>query len=191
MKNYFKSIFSNVAKGVSTFVPEPTIEQLIKANSICSPMNKLEKSIEKDGIAYYWLNPNNQKCFNFGWFSREDFIDWTNGTGKIVKGNTEEEKKKFWDVAVFEKKYDMAWAFGYHKKDFHLIDETYRTKQKHNYSCNTTNESPLKITKNTPAEIENLSWISDICIYKAAYLYYVNNGVEMPDFEFVYKNQYN
>lgn len=39
---------------------------------------------------------------------------------------------------------------------------------------------------NTPQDIENLSFISDICIYKAAYLYYVKNGVEMPDFDFVY-----
>lgn len=238
MKNFFKNIF----KSVPAILSEPLIKDILKSNPICSPMNNLERKIsDKNGEELYWLNPNNQKCFNFGWFSRQDFIDWTNGIGNIVKGKTDEEKKKFWEVAIFEKKYNLAWAIGYDKKYFHLIDETYKPNYKHSYSCNTTNELPLKITKNnhaeiigkimgnvcryysdreitvnshsyrmmreelsgvketlfmlgigyygasnTPCEIENLSWIADICIHKAAYLYYLNNGVEMPDFDFVY-----
>ena len=150
MKNFLKSIYTSVPK----ISPEPSIKDILKSNPVCSPMNNLERTVEKDGkIELYWLNPNNQKCFNYGWFSRQDYIDWTNGTGNIVKGNTDEEKKKFWEVAVFEKKYDFAWAFGYYKKYFDLIDETYKTKQKCGYSCDTTNEAPLKSTKNNHAEI--------------------------------------
>jgi len=41
---------------------------------------------------------------------------------------------------------------------------------------------------NLPEEAQNLSWIADICKYKAAYLYFIKNGIELPDFDFVYKN---
>ena len=69
-------------------------------------MNDLvESRLDTDGEGQkirIHLNPNNQKCFNFGWFEYQDYYDWLEGKGKIVKGKTDEEKKKFWDVAVFE-----------------------------------------------------------------------------------------
>jgi hypothetical protein len=43
---------------------------------------------------------------------------------------------------------------------------------------------------NTPEESENLVWIADICEYKSAYLYFTNNNIALPDFEFVYENRY-
>jgi hypothetical protein len=194
-----------------------------------------------------WLNPDNQSCFNSGWFTYQDFYDWTMGKGRIVKGKTDEEKKKFWDVAVFMHENDYAWAFMYHMKDFHYIDETYRPESKKTWGLERYIKTPLKITKtnhidiiskafgytcayygdtivkpthgshflakmreeldgvkqtlyllgvgyfgacNTPEEPENLSWIADICLYKAAYLYYVKNEIPLPDFEFVYNNRY-
>lgn len=217
------------------------LNEAIKAHSVCKPMHELKES-NLNGGTNIWLNPHNQTCFNAGWFEYQDFYEWMQGTGKIVKGATPEEKKKFWDVAAFENSHDFGWAFGYNKKYFHLIDETYHPESEIGY-INRYPKNPLKIRKdnhtqiiakvfgdvcryyadthiepkretfyvtrmreelngvkgtlfalgvgyygasNTPCEPENLSWISDICFYKAMYLYYVKNNVELPDFDFVY-----
>jgi hypothetical protein len=224
----------------------------LKAHPVCSPMNDLRESELDNGDGNgtqvrMWLNPNNQVCFNFGWFVYQDFYDWMNGTGAIVKGKTPEEKQKFWEVAVFEKQHDMAWAIGYYKKHFDLIDDTYHPEMKPTYGMNRQAKTPLKITKdnhaeiigkimgdvcryygdtsvelkvgdrnymrmehelqgvketlytlgvgyygavNTPEEPENLAWISDICMYKAAYLYFIKNEIPIPDFDFVYSHRY-
>jgi len=227
--------------------------EALKANPVCRPMNRdLRETVldNDDGQGMrtrIWLNPDNQTCFNAGWFSYQDFYDWMEGKGKIIKGKTPEEKQKFWDVAVFMYENDYAWAFGYHMKDFKYIDETYHPEMKQGYFSNRWAKTPLKITKtnhadiiskafgnvcryygdtyvkpeynshlltkmreeldgvkstlymlgvgyygaiNTPEEPENLSWVADICLYKAAYLYYVKNNIQLPDFEFVYKNRY-
>jgi hypothetical protein len=241
MENFLKKIMS---------VTKTDIEKLreaLKASPICKPMNDLvESKLDTDGGGQkirIHLNPNNQKCFNFGWFEYQDYYDWLEGKGKIVKGKTDEEKKKFWDVAVFENENDYAWAFGYYKKHFGLIDETYRTQIQNGLGYWTFSKKPLKITKdnhkeiiakvfgnvcryygdtcvkpengshmrkmmhdelvgvketlfalgigyygacNTPEEPENLAWIADICEYKSAYLYYINNKIPLPDFDFVY-----
>ena len=146
-------------------------------------------------------------------------------------------------MAVFEQEHDMAWAIGYNKKHFDLIDETYIPKRKTNFDRETDCIEPLKITKdnhkdiiakifgnacrwysdttieltsdsnimrrmddelsgvketlftlgvgyygacNLPEDPENLSWIADICKYKAVYLYFINNEIPLPDFDFVY-----
>lgn len=241
-------IFEKLRKQIVLTEHERLVQALIK-HPICSPMNRdLRESETQDGVRM-WLNPNNQTYFKSGWFTYQDFYDWMEGRGNIVKGNTDEEKKKFWDVAVFEKEHDMAWAFGYHKKHFDLIDDTYYTESKRGYgmTLNRYPKSPLKITRtnhgeiiskvmgdicrwygdtsvelkinshaytkmdaelqgvkttlyalgvgyygacNTPEEIENLSWIADICKYKAAYLYFIKNNIPVPDFDFVYENRY-
>jgi hypothetical protein len=230
----------------------------LKANPVCSPMNNLREMEDTreteldngDGQGKQvrmWLNPNNQSCFNSGWFTFQDFYDWIEGKGKIVKGGTDEEKLKFWEVAKFQHEHYYAWAFLYYKKYFNLIDDTYHPEMKPSYGFYREAKTPLKITKNnhaeiiakmmgnvcryygdttveptadshmfrkmhdelngvketlyalgvgyygannTPEEPENLAWIADICVYKAAYLYYVKNGIELPDFEFVDKNRY-
>ena len=241
MKNFLKKIMSITKTDIQK------LKEAIKASPVCRPMNDLiESELDNDGTGVkikIWLNPNNQTCFNWGWFEYQDFYDWLEGKGNIVKGKTDEEKKKFWDVAVFEEEHDMAWAFGYNKKYFDLIDETYLTPTKHGYGFYTESKKPLKITKdnhkeiiakifgavcrwysdttvepvngshmrsmmhdelngvketlfalgigyygacNTPEEAENLAWIADICEYKAAYLYYINNKIPLPDFDFVY-----
>jgi len=235
MKNFFKKF---------TQTDLEKLQEALKAVPVCRPMNDLKEAPRgTNGGVAMWLNPNNQKCFNFGWFGYPDFYDWAQGKGNIVKGKTDEEKKKFWDVAVFEIEHDMAWAIGYNKKYFDLIDDSYRPKFKKGYSFYTYIDKPLKIKKenekeiiakmfgyvcrdygdtsfeltstshvlrrmrdeltgvketlfnlgigyygacNTPEEIENLSWISDICEYKAIYLTYVKNNIPLPDFDFVY-----
>lgn len=227
--------------------------EALKANPVCKPMNNdlRETELDNDGNGKkvrMWLNPNDQTCFNFGWFEYQDFYDWIEGKGKIVKGKTPEEKQKFWEVAKFRHEHFYGWSFIYYKKYFHLIDETYRASFKKGY-MNTMMDKPLKITKtnhaeiiakvmgdccrwygdttiepkadsphirrmhseldgikktlfllgvgyygavNLPEEPENLAWIADICVYKAAYLYYIKNNVSLPDFDFVnnYKEEY-
>jgi len=236
-----------------TLTERQKMVEAVATNPVCSPMNKDLRETElnnEDGQGMtkrVWLNPNNQTCFNSGWFTYQDYYDWIEGKGRIVKGKTDAEKKKFWDVAVFMHENDYAWSFLYHIKDFKYIDETYRAEMKEGYFSNRWAKTPLKITKtnhaeiiskvfgnicryygdtyqkpesnshmmsrmreeldgvkavlfalgvgyygacNTPEEPENLSWVADVCMYKAAYLYYINNNIELPDFEFVYKNRY-
>jgi hypothetical protein len=245
MKNFLKNFKSITQTEIQK------LREAIKASPICKPMNDLlESELDTDGNGQkirIWLNPHNQTCFNFGWFEYQDYYDWLEGKGKIVKGKTDEEKKKFWDVAMFEHEHDMAWAIGYYKKYFDLIDETYHPKFKKGYGFYSYIDKPMKIKKdnekeiiakmfglicrdygdtsfeltsgsnalrrmrdelmgvkitlfnlgigyygacNTPEEPENLSWISDICEYKAIYLSYINNNIVLPDFEFVYENRY-
>jgi hypothetical protein len=240
-------------KGLLKFLENTTLTEIeklriaIKESSVCKPMHELNESIitNKDGNEEIriWLNPHNQKCFNFGWFTHEDYYDWLDGGGPIVKGETDAEKRKFWEVAVFEKQHEGAWSFGYHKKHFHFIDETYRPQTDFTHMSRYS-KNPLKIGKknheeiiskvfgdvcryyadmsyemkigdrnymrmdyelqgvketlymlgvgyygasNLPEEPLNLSWIAEICKYKALYLYFVKNGVELPDFDFVYE----
>jgi hypothetical protein len=235
-------ILEKLRKKVLPTEREKLIDAL-KKHPVCKPMNDLRESNINNGIRI-WLNPNNQVCFNFGWFTFQDFYDWMNGNGNIVKGKTDEEKKKFWDVAVFDKEHNLAWAIGYYKKHFDLIDDTYYPI---GIGFNRKVKTPLMITKNNhkkiiskvmgsvcgyygdttveiksgengytrmiqelqgvketlyalgvgyygasniPEEIENLSWIADICVYKAAYLYFVKNKIQLPDFDYVYANRY-
>jgi len=87
--------------------------ELIEHIPHVNPMNKqsIINSIMK-GIDEVFLNPNNQTCFNFGYFTRQDFIDWANGTGRIVKGHTQEDKDRFMKYAI---EYDkLHWTlFSY------------------------------------------------------------------------------
>ena len=79
-------------------------------------MNDL--SFKEDGFA--WLNPNNQISFNSGYFEKQDFLDWTEGKGKIVKGKTDEEKLLFWNHAKFLKEYTDSWIITINLKYFDL-----------------------------------------------------------------------
>ena len=54
---------------------------------------------EAEGKEKFWLNPTQQTCFNYGQFSKQDFIDWARGTGPIVKGKNQKEKDKFMKYA--------------------------------------------------------------------------------------------
>ena len=148
-------IFNKLKKITLTDIEK--VKEALKANPICRPTNDLKESELADGNnglkTKIYLNPNNQKCFHYGWFEYQDFYDWLEGKGNIVKGKTDEEKKKFWDVAVFEEEHDMAWAFGYYKKYFDLIDETYRPETKTNFGGETDCLKPLKITKDNHKDI--------------------------------------
>jgi len=218
------------------------LQELLKENPVCDSINKLEITPTKDEEKI-WLNPDNQNCFNYGLFTFEDFYNWTQKRGKIVKGNTDEEKQKFFEVAEFIHNHNHGWAILAYKKYFDLLDNSYYPQRIINY-VETINKFPLKITKNnhgdiigkifgnisedyantelvcnshsysniireiagaklvlfnlgigyygacnTPEDILNLSWIGDICIYKAVYRYFIKNNIPLPDFDFV--NSYN
>jgi hypothetical protein len=247
-------------KGLLKFLENTTLTEIeklriaIKESSVCKPMNDLNESEinnkEGESEVRIWLNPHNQKCFNFGWFTHEDYYDWLDGGGPIVKGTTDAEKRKFWEVAVFEVLHTSAWSIGYNKKHFHLIDETYHRTITGDYGLNRYVQTPLKIAKNKknheeiiskvfgdvcryygdttveykigdrnymrmehelqgvketlfmlgvgyygasnlPEDPLNLSWIAEICKYKALYLYFIKNEIELPDFDFVYNYKEN
>jgi len=101
------------------------VKELLK-NSFLKSYCELEFTLH-DGKYVAWLNPNNQFCFNFGWFEYQDFVDWTNGTGKIIKGNTQKEKDDFWYLAEFnakDKNY-LSSAILYDLKFFDMINENF------------------------------------------------------------------
>jgi hypothetical protein len=159
----------------ATLTDREKLMEALNASPVCSPLNTdLRESTSEDGEIRMLLNPNNQKCFNFGWFTYQDFYDWIQGTGKIVKGNTPEEKQKYWEVAVFEKEYQQAWGVGYYKKHFHLIDETYRPKIKSYGYTGSNVVNPLKITKNNHDEII-AKVFGDICRWYSDYKLEVNS----------------
>lgn len=222
---------------------ESEVLELISKSKICKPMNTLEFKQDDNGNNHAWLNPNDQTSFNAGWYQESDFRDWLNGTGKIVKGKTEEEKAIYWEYANFlinnEHAYNFLWLFPY----FNLLDESFNFVPHGSFLTNPSD--PLKITKknhseligkmfgyyvrrikedfkyrdydsvrfeyndtlygvsntlfmlgigycgasNTPTDINNLIWVKDLTITKAYYLKLLEDGIKMPDFDFIDKNR--
>jgi hypothetical protein len=162
-------------------ITKTQIERLrdaIKAHPVCKPINDLHES-EINGEIRIWLNPHIQHCFNFGWFNYQDFYDWMEGKGNIVMGKTDEEKKKFWDVAVFETTHELGWAIGYYKKYYDLIDENYQPKYNPTgYYLGRNVKNPLKITNKNHAEIIS-KMMGYVCRYYA--------DVEFKDYSHSYK----
>jgi hypothetical protein len=93
-----------------------TVLDDLKKHPICRPMNDPWKDVDphKDPDFMVWINPHDQFSFNSAWCSAQDLEDWMNGTGIMVRGKTPEEKKKYWDYAVFEKSED-PWGRGHSK----------------------------------------------------------------------------
>lgn len=101
-------------------IKEKTIQELIRAHGVCGAFNDIVFNTcgTEESVAY--LNPRNQTCFNYGLFTKQDLKDWMNGCGKIIKGNTDEEKKKFWEHATFTSQsifnHSAASSCSYFKK---------------------------------------------------------------------------
>jgi hypothetical protein len=131
-------IFRNKTIGNSNFFEQ------FSYNSICSPINDLH--FNEDGLA--WLNPRNQTSFNSGWFEKQDFIDWLEGRGKIVKGSTDEEKLLFWNHAKFLKEYNHGWIIVCNYNYFNLVAD-YNPKS----GFEKYNENPLVIKTKNKEEI--------------------------------------
>jgi hypothetical protein len=156
-----KNLLDKIIKTTKT--DRELVLEALKASTVCKAINNNFRETEKtNGETRMLLNPHNQKCFNFGWFTYQDFHDWTKGQGKIVKGDTPEEKQKFWEAAVFESEHDYGWSIGYYMKHFGCIDETYKQELNHTYT--TSVKVPLKITKTNHLEII-AKVFGDICRY--------------------------
>lgn len=228
---------------------ENEILKLISESTICSPMNTLKF---ENGRAY--LNPNNQRCFNSGSYTVQDYRDWLNGKGNIVKGNDEEEKTLVWEYAKFCDEYYFSYMITLNYNFFHLVSTDYRDNYNQDaYGFNNYSNRPftpfvydgtnkaefisnifgnfvisvkselngtynnngidrvyreyqmnswgIKKTlllmgigysgaTNTPEEIENLTWFSDVVFAKAYYLHLKDKGVKFPNFDFIENNRY-
>jgi len=169
-------------------IEDRSILELIETVAHVNPMNhqsikEILKDPREDGRV--WLNPNQQACFNSGWFVHQDFIDWANGTGVIVKGGTQEEKDKFMKYARAYEELDFH-LFAY-SEYFHLLDPSIELRVDHRYSERSPNQI-LKIKGRTDAEIitDILSnYIKEIKSTLADRMRYVRytNSIDGHDFE--------
>ena len=119
------------------------------------PINDPRKDI-KDKYSHdyrVWINPHNQHCFNAMWCTEQDLIDWMNGTGSMVMGNNDEEKKKYWDLAAFEEEIEFGWSIYYHWKWFDQFTTDYNPHAHSNgYGISHQIQTPLKLNKKNPEE---------------------------------------
>lgn len=101
-----------------------SIAEIITFVPHCQAMNKtsiLKKEDDRtDGKV--WLNPHNQLCFNAGWYSHQDFVDWANGTGNIIKGKTQKEKDIFMHYHKCYVDEKCGWETLYGMRFAHLFE---------------------------------------------------------------------
>lgn len=95
-----------------------SVLRMVKESKYCGAINDLKYELTTEGEKVVWLNPSNQKCFNYGRFNDEELLLWLEGKGPIVKGKTLVEKYIFWKVAKFEKDHYMGWAILLYSKFF-------------------------------------------------------------------------
>ena len=67
-----------------SIIEEYDLHQRLKTNSSHS------RGLLSTNKGKYWSNPHNQTSFLSGWFTHQDFVDWANGTGSAVRGDTQE-----------------------------------------------------------------------------------------------------
>jgi len=126
---------------------ERTVPELIKSISHVNPMNAESIISDWDNgviarkfpkfnqgniqLQTYWLNPHNQSCFNYGNYTHQDFIDWANGTGKIVMGKTQEDKDKFMRCAKAKAELDLSVQIYIDK--LWMLDSESKVKWQHKW----------------------------------------------------------
>ncbi len=128
-----------------------TVFDYLKEHPVCKPMNDpldgRNSGIDpRDPDIKVWINPHDQFSFNSSWCSVEDLWDWMDGKGIMVKGDTEEEKKKYWDYAVAEATDEdhMIWAVRYHFKWFDKMTSDFNPHQHQGFERGQI-VSPIKI----------------------------------------------
>lgn len=102
----------------------------LEAHEICNIVHKL--SFNDDFVC--WCNPSNQFCFNSGTYHISDLEQWLEGEGCVIKGDTQDEKDKFFELAIFNHKYPYSNSFTYSYKHFNKIK--FRTEDKVNLPVN-------------------------------------------------------
>ncbi|MDD5649046.1 MAG: hypothetical protein PHF86_01325 [Candidatus Nanoarchaeia archaeon] len=100
----------------------------LEDHPICKSLNDPFENIKdpRDPDIEVWINPSNQTSFESGWCTEKDLRDWMEGKGKMVKGNTEEEKKKFWDYAVSLNNDREIWSILYHWRWFKKLKTNFK-----------------------------------------------------------------
>jgi hypothetical protein len=135
-------IFKRIVKTIDKPIEARTIPELIETVPHVNPINSesiinqwytyetaFKHPFQNKGILHdqtYWVNPNNQTSFNSHNMTHKDFIDWANGTGIVVRGNTQCEKDKFMRYAKAYNNVDML-IFIY-AKYLYMIDDDSKTK---------------------------------------------------------------
>jgi hypothetical protein len=117
---------------------------MIQHHNVCKPTNTLKFNDDQT----VWLNPDNHISFISGAYTAVDLRDWLNGTGKIIKGSTDEEKAIFWKFAKFNSEFMLGHSILYAFKHF---DKLANTKYTYNWSKPT--EPKYKITKTNHTDI--------------------------------------
>jgi hypothetical protein len=168
-------------------------------------LNRIEHA--DDGQDRYFLIPYNATSFHSGWFSKTDFIDWSNNTGKIIKGQTVSDKQKFIEYAKFEQQYGptlLSYYAIFHvlldDGDFSIaIDKLLHSYVRYlDYSEFMEHQSIIKYS--ISANINSLSsidvnskhdlrLIKQIIASKLEYLLLKKLHV-LPDFDFVLQNRF-
>jgi len=235
-------------------IGKSVLDELIE-HPICRSINDPRKDVDDPrNFDRVWINPHQQFSFHSTWCTEQDLRDWMNGTGIMVRGNTPEEKKKYWDYAVFEGGDDFGgfrWLIKYTWKWFDKFVTDFQPHNHDGYGLSTQIKKPLKIKNprtrdrlenerreeeiiiamyapyineivsdleysefkniryrlekefygikrtlyclgvgymaacNTPEDIRNLSWVTDIVYAKALYLHFKKIGMDLPDFEWL------
>jgi len=116
-------MFKKLLKKVPKSIDKMSVTEIINNIAHCNAMNS-KSIIEADAKREenIWLNPHNQNCFESGWYTVEDFRDWANGIGKIVKGDTPEHQAKFMEYNKAEKELD-SYLFMYFNYLWMLKDD--------------------------------------------------------------------
>ena len=115
-------------------------------------MNRLEIKSDDSG-EFVWVNPNTEEAFNHGWFTKDDFKDFLNDTGRIIKGKTQDDKERFLKFSEFKETYNSAWMIIHNFEFFDKIEI-------HGFKRNSWDsyiDNPIKFTKtNTGKSIKRI-----------------------------------
>lgn len=111
-----------------------TVLDELKNHSICKYLNDPFENIEdpRDPNIKVWINPSDQTSFISNWCSEKDLRDWMEGKGIMVKGNTIEEKKRYWDYAISLNNDREIWFILYHWRWFKKLVSTFEIRNKKN-----------------------------------------------------------
>ena len=160
---------------------------------VCKSMNDPwdENDVKKNPNASVWINPSNQFCFNSGHCTPEALLLWMEGAGPMVKGKTPEEKKKYWEYAVFEAT-DDPWGINhskylikYHWKWFDKMTTDFNPHNHRGYGLETEIRKPLKLRPNrTKDQLENKIRTEEVIIaMMAPYVDYIVKEFEIREWQ--------
>jgi hypothetical protein len=145
------------------------LQSFLDRMSICDVNIKNFKHKDK-----LWMNPYNQGHIKSGYFTKQDFIDFMNGEGKCIEGDTNVEKKLRFDLVIWCEN-NEANLIEYHYNFFHLVKESspiktnpldyYQSRKLsnlnnlNNYDCNNVIKNAF--ARHIPSFIDDLNYIKE------------------------------